>query len=287
LSQLRPEQSSFEGYAVGYYGAALALRPGTIAVHGDGPRRLMDVESQSEPHPDMLERVGEYAYRLRRGVRCGNASARKYRVLSVLLNLTGPAQAQELDMREADLDDAGLHLRVVQITFTDEDAGAILARIASGELSRGVLPWIPLMRDGGEAGIIGEWRRLALQEPDEQRRGDYGGLALVFAELAGRKPAWMHPLKGWNMKESQTVLEWQREARVEELQGVILRAIELRFRTRVPADVAATISASNDLEELSRWFEATQPRDSLDAFRAAVGQRSISSRRSIREWFAN
>ena len=29
-------------------------------------RRILDVEFSSEPHPDMLERLGEYAYRLRR-----------------------------------------------------------------------------------------------------------------------------------------------------------------------------------------------------------------------------
>src|SRR6516165_7727809 len=34
-----------------------------------GQRRLVDVEVQAAPHPDMLERLGEYAYRLRREVR--------------------------------------------------------------------------------------------------------------------------------------------------------------------------------------------------------------------------
>ncbi len=179
---------------------------------GEGPRRLLDVESQSEPHADMLERLGEYAYRLRRGQRYGAGQEGKYQVVSVLLNLTGPAQRSELDMREADLDGAGLHQRVVLVTFAEEDAAATLAGIASGELSRGLLPWIPLMRGGEEPTIIMEWRSLALEELNAQRRGDYGGLALVFAELAGRRPVWREALEGWNMQVSQQVLEWQAEA---------------------------------------------------------------------------
>ena len=66
---------------------------------GGGSRCLLDVEFQSEPHPDMLERVGEYAYRLRREARYGAGQGGKYLVLSVLLNLTGPMQPRELDMR--------------------------------------------------------------------------------------------------------------------------------------------------------------------------------------------
>jgi hypothetical protein len=60
------------------------------APDGAGPRRLLDVECQSEPDPEMLERLGEYALRLRREVRHGPGQAGKYRVASLLLNLTGP-----------------------------------------------------------------------------------------------------------------------------------------------------------------------------------------------------
>jgi hypothetical protein len=243
---------------------------------GDGPRRLLDVECQSEPHPDMLERLGEYAYRLRRGIRYGEEHPQKYRVVSVLLNLTGPAQPAELDMREDDLDGAGSHLRLVLVTFTEEDA-ATLAGVASGELSRGVLPWVPLMRGGGEAGIIAEWRRLALTEPSDQRRADYGGLALVFAELAGRRAAWDQALEDWNVRQSQQVLEWQKVAVTEHARRDLLRLLEVRHSTAVPPDLAAMVAASNDLDELSRWFDIAARADSLDAFRAGIGQVAESS----------
>lgn len=243
---------------------------------GEGPRCLLDVEFQSEPHPDMLERVGEYTYRLRREARYGAGQAGKYRVIAVVLNLTGPPQARELDMRSADLNGAGAWLRVVQVTFAEEEAATILPRIASEELSRGMLPWIPLMRGGGDAGIIDEWRRLALTEPSSQRRSDYGGLARVFAGLGGCQQVWDQALKGWNMRESEAVLEWQREAETERLRRDILRLLELRHHQGVPADLAAIVTVSSDLEELSHWFDFAVTTENLDAFRAAIGNAESS-----------
>lgn len=74
------------------------------------------------------------------------------------------------------------------------------------------------------------------------------------------------------MKQSVVVLEWQREARVEQMREMILRSIQLRFKTAPPADLAARLGEIEDLAELSRWFEATQTNDDLASFRAAVGQ---------------
>src|SRR5262245_47299974 len=50
----------------------------------DSIRRLVDVEVQTEPDPDMFERLGEYAYRLRREVRHGEGQDGKYVVISFL-----------------------------------------------------------------------------------------------------------------------------------------------------------------------------------------------------------
>ena len=76
------------------------------------------------------------------------------------------------------------------------------------------------------------------------------------------------------MRVSQQVLEWQEEARPEEavqrMRRVVLRALELRYRGPVPEDVAAAVAGLGDVDELSRWFDATQTTDSVDAFRAAV-----------------
>ena len=75
------------------------------------------------------------------------------------------------------------------------------------------------------------------------------------------------------MRESQQVLEWQREARIEaELQtrrADLLEALEIRFRS-VPQDLARLIAELTDLAALRRWFRAALQADSLDGFRAAV-----------------
>jgi hypothetical protein len=80
----------------------------------------------------------------------------------------------------------GLGSRVARLALREEDAAATLARVASGELSRCVLPWVALMRGGGEPANIAEWQRLADLEPDQQVRLQYAVDALIFAEL----PAW-------------------------------------------------------------------------------------------------
>lgn len=163
---------------------------------------------------------------------------------------------------------------LTQVTMREEAAGSTLARIASGELSRSVLPWVPLLRGGEEVAIISEWKNLAGQEPDQKRRGEMGGLALVFADLAGRQVVGEQGLEGWNMKQSVVVLGWQREAEVRRMRTVILRSLELRYKTTPPADLANRVGEFEELDELSRWFEATLTSDTLASFRAAVGQPS-------------
>jgi hypothetical protein len=241
-------------------------------------RRILDVEFQAEPDPDMLERQGEYAFRLRRELRHAPGPKGKCKVISVLVNLTGPAQPQILDMTEEDLDGAGTTLKVLLRTLREEDAAATLTAIAAGQLDRCVLPWIPLMRGACEWAIIKEWRRLAEQEPNSRLRADYGGLALVFAELTGHAAAWRKGLKGWNVKQSPQILEWQAEARKEGRkegevigqQASLLRVLKTRFQKNVPAKLAAVIKAQDDLEELARWLDVALTVDSLDAFHAAV-----------------
>ena len=123
------------------------------------------------------------------------------------------------------------------------------------------------MRGGDEPAIIKRWIELALLEPDERRRGEYGGLALVFAEAADRKAIWKEALKEWNVKVSQTVLEWQAEARAENQAESILLLLNERFSEGVPTDVADAIRSVRDLEKLTHWFKAAVKVTSIEEFR--------------------
>ncbi len=82
--------------------------------------------------------------------------------------------------------------------------------------------------------------------PDLRVRAVYGGLALIFAELAGRTEAWGKALEGWNVRESQIVLEWQAEAQRADL----LRVLQCRFGLALPTDLAARTNAETDFDRL-------------------------------------
>jgi hypothetical protein len=76
------------------------------------------------------------------------------------------------------------------------------------------------------------------------------------------------------MKVSQTVLEWQAEARamarVESQAELILRLLALRFPPGVPQEVTAAVNAMRDLETLKVWFDAAVTAVSQDDFRRAI-----------------
>lgn len=228
------------------------------------------VEFQSEPEADMLERLHEYVARFRREQRAGADRRVKYQVAVALVNLTGPVQPDTLEMLLPVSADFGLRLKVVLRTMREESAAGTLAEMASGRVARCLLPWIPLMHGAAEPAIMEEWKRLAEAEPESRLRADYAGLALVFADLAGRRNEWRQALEGWNVLRSQQVLEWQAAARVDTRRADLRDVLQARFRTPVPADLAAAIEALNNLDELSRWIGVASTAESLDAFRAAV-----------------
>jgi hypothetical protein len=231
---------------------------------------ILVAEFQTEPRNDDLERVLEYMLRFRRERRPPSDPRLKYLVGGVLLNLTGPRQPDGLAMALPGMAEFGLGGRVVRLALREEEAAGTLARIASGELSRCVLPWVPLMRAGGEPAIIEGWKRLADLEPDPQVRLQYAGDALVFAELPGVWEEWKRALEGWNVRESQQVLEWQAEAEVRTRREVLLRLLEKRCKAPAPSDLAEAIQATQDMNLLLLWFDAAAEANTFDDFRAAT-----------------
>ncbi len=227
-------------------------------------------EFQTEPRQDDLERLLEYMLRFRRERRPALDPRLKYQVGGVLLNLTGPPPPDTLAMPIPGMPEFGLGGRVLRLAVREEDAAKTLGKIASGELSRCVLPWVVLMRGSGESGNIEEWKRLADLEPDLRVRLEYAADALILAELSGVSHLWKKALEGWNVKVSQQVLEWQAEARVETQRENLQRVLEKRCKAPVPRDLAAAIQATQDMSVLSRWFDAALEASTFDEFRAAA-----------------
>ena len=160
----------------------------------------------------------------------------------------------------------------------------LLGQIVAGELPLGLLPWVPLMADGGDDAIVAEWKRLGLLEPDSRRRADYGGLALVFAELTNRRDMWAEALKEWNMRESQTVNEWKKEGRLEgRLEGRVegrvegrleggredlMKVLQARFPGEIHGELLQIFSTQQDYETLSRWLVAAATAPTFEQFRS-------------------
>lgn len=111
-------------------------------VAADRPQEpwMLVAEFQTAPRPDDLERVLEYMLRFRRERRAQSDPRLKYFVGGLLLNLTGPPQPDVLSMPLPGMGEFGLSGRVPRLALREEDAAATLARVASGELSRCVLP---------------------------------------------------------------------------------------------------------------------------------------------------
>ena len=141
-----------------------------------------------------------------------------------------------------------------------------------------MLPFIPLMQGGGESGIIAKWLDLAGAEPDARRRGDYGGLALVFAEAAGCSDAWKIALKEWNVIQSKQVAEWQDQARQQgmelgrqqgETQGaanLLLCFLSTKFG-ELPEPVVKAVQSVGKTEQLNTLLIRAMQSASIEAWR--------------------
>jgi hypothetical protein len=231
------------------------------------------VEFCPEPDGAMFGRLLMYLGRLWQEKRPTDGRGEHFAVGAAVVNLTGRGHAsQDMQLRQTGIRTL---LGVAERDLADRDAAATLDGIAAQTIAPCVLPWIPLMKNGAEAAIIQQWLELAGREQESKRRSDYGGLALVFAEAADRRSVWEKAPEGWNVTDSQVVLEWMARGRVEGLlQGQansLLQVLARRFPPGAPAQMESTIRATADVQRLQAWLDAALAADSLEAFRQAAG----------------
>lgn len=131
------------------------------------------------------------------------------------------------------------------------------------------------MAGGNQPEVLKRWKELASQEPSQQRRREFAGLALVFAELAKELPSWQQSLEGWKVEESQVVLQWQAQAREQGLQqgfrDALLLLLQERFPAPLPADLLERIQKETGSGEIRRWLALAAKASSLEQFQAALG----------------
>jgi len=227
------------------------------------------LEAEARPRSTILDRVLEYEARLLRKLRHGPHRRDRYLVAAAVIFLRGGRKDLKLQMRLPGTD-VELAATLRPMSLARESAAATLERIGRGELGRSILPWVPLMAGGDEATVVAEWVRLASDEPDVQRRADYPGLALVFADGAGRLPIWKQTLEGFDMWQSEVIREWKTAGRLDAQRNDLLLVLRERFQTEVPADLVQKIQQTLDLSVLTSWLSAALKVPSLDAFRSAM-----------------
>ncbi len=111
---------------------------------------------------------------------------------------------------------------------------------------------------------------MAETESNDRRREQYASLARVFADLAGRGTTWRNQLEDWNMKRSESVMEWQAEAEAKARAEDVLKVLHLRFGAEMPLEIVQSIRNNHDLGKLDRWLEAAVKARSLNKFRQAM-----------------
>lgn len=234
----------------------------------DGEPWAIAVEFQTKPDSMMFARMLNYLAALWTDQKPDPERGSRYSVGAVVVNLTGVGRSSR-NMRWPEMGFA-TELTVVEGNLQHESAVALLDEIASGARSRTLLPWIPLMHGADQSDIVSRWKDLASGEPDDRLRSDYGGLALVFAEAAGRLDLWTKALEGWNVQQSVVVERWRAEGEARGRAEMVIAMLEDRFGT-VPAELVAAIRGTTDADRLRQFGRAAALAGSMDEFRPLAG----------------
>lgn len=225
------------------------------ALDEPAPPWMFPQEFQTQPDPDMFGRMLRQGGQMWLDHRPDRLPGSRFQLAMGVVNLTGTcaslpgSRRYKLPGEDEVLTDLSLRER-----WLAEESGAdLLDRVERGEVGRYLPAFVPLMKDGGDPVILQRWLQLVGADADHVRRTEIASLALVFAELKDWHPAWKNALKEWKMRESQTVLEWinegKLEGKVETLQEMLRKLLEARFGP-LSGDLIATIEAESDIKKL-------------------------------------
>jgi hypothetical protein len=235
----------------------------------DGKPAHLIVELATEPRADDLARLGIYELMLAievRGVLADGPPA-----YGAIIHLTGRRKGGPLFLSKS-VSHPGVLVKPIEVWLADQDAAATLALIEAGELALCILPWVVLMRGGGESQLIERWKQLVVREADVAARAAYRSFALVFAELIPELVNWQRHLEGWEVRESQYLKSFEVRGEVKRAQADVLRILQSRLRAPAPEPIRLAIEGTNDLGILDRWFDAALGVTSWADFEAVMRQ---------------
>lgn len=233
---------------------------------------LLVLEFQSQHDPDKLDVTLEEVAILRSRARSGDEK-RKYKVAVGLIYLRDRCPVDTLDMRFPDGSGTRHAPRVWNIA--QDSAVATIDAVAVGSLSWGMLFWVPLMGGADTDEPVRRWKdAVTARVGNRSDLNNLAGIALVFAELAGRGIVWKRGLEGSGMTESAIVNEWmsQGEARgvLRNERQLLLRALNKRFPGAVPAEVTKLVNEQDSLDLLNHWFDTAVSATTFDEFLAVL-----------------
>lgn len=239
---------------------------------------LMLLEFQSRHDEDKLQTTFVSVAHLRADVRHGPDRKGRYEVFAGLVYLQGKAVETEIGMALTDADGkqvAGSHHQALLWEVGEDDADAALAEVGADFAGWwGLLFWVPLMRGGSLAQNVTKWLSLVTQVTSQRHRADLGQIALIFAELAGTLREWREALEGFDMEDSQVVLEWtakaREEAEVVALQRTLLRLAQKRFKGELKDEEKEMISSQESKDVLAAWLDAVVEQATYADFRAVL-----------------
>jgi hypothetical protein len=233
------------------------------------PPWLLVFEFQAQHDPDKLDVTLEEAAILRGHARHGKDRKGKYRVLTALVYLQGDCPEELVDMTVV----GGYGTRHAPLLWNvgQDEAATTLEAVVAGESNWGMLFWVPLMRGGGDASVIARWKEVvATLVEDRHIRGNLAGIALVFAELVGRRLEWKRGLEDAMWTESQVVNEWIGQGFVKGRRESLLEALKVRFPESVTADIVKLITEQDSPTLLNDWFRAALRAESFEQFLTVV-----------------
>ncbi len=231
------------------------------------------IEFQTEPDHLMFARGLGYLPNIWKDEKPDANPGSRFKLGVTIVNLTKRGDSsQEYTWPETGF---VLNYKPNEWNLSEEDAEQHLQLVEAGELSRLVLPFIVLMQGADNPDIIPRWIAQAQAEPIDHRRGDLGALTVVLAELVDWTDLWKAALKGWNMKTSQQVQEWQQEAEAIGIQkgtvSALLKVLQGRWGA-LPKDLVNSIESQTEISVLDQWLTDVAEANSLDEFRQATNQ---------------
>jgi hypothetical protein len=225
------------------------------ALHQVGPPWMFPVEFQTTPDPKMFGRLQTQIGQWWTDLQPDDLPDSRYPVGAAVVNLTGTSASAPASRlyRFPTPDKLLWGGKVKERYLAEESADETLGRMERDELSPCPLPFVVLMKGGGESGIMSRWIAVAKRVLNTRLRADLGSMALTLAALKEWYEEWKVALKEWNMQESQYVLELQQATAVNTKIDALRRVLEARIGV-LPPDLLRQIEAIKDLNRLDQLF---------------------------------